>query len=64
MALSALVSTISENHATTNRVVVFQKRYKGYTTATHTVKLVVASGRFDLDGLESQYAWYTDGCGG
>jgi hypothetical protein len=58
------VSTIHEKGATKNRVVVFQKRYKGFTTATHTVKIVVKSGRFDLDGLIRQSSWYTDGCGG
>jgi hypothetical protein len=57
-------STITEKGATKNRVVVWQRRYKGWTPTTHTIKVVVASGRFDIDGLEDEAAWNSDGCGG
>jgi hypothetical protein len=45
-------STVYLSGATVSRVVIFQKRFA--TTSTHTVKLVVASGRVDLDALVVQ----------
>jgi hypothetical protein len=45
-----LLSTVSTAGATTNRVVVYQKRFS--TSQTHTIKLVAAtSARIDVDGL-------------
>jgi hypothetical protein len=59
------VATVSEaKSTTTNRVVVWQKRYKNYTTGSHTIRFVVASGRFDIDGIQREFGWNWQSCGG
>lgn len=58
------VATVSEGHANASRVVVWQKRYKGYAPQTHTVRVVVTSGRFDVDGLERVNGYDYHSCGG